>query len=118
MNLLARYGGGWALVTGASDGIGKAYCQELARSGFSIILMARSKDKLDEVAAEISQQYKVQTKVIVYDFSKLGTQDSAEELKNLLESETKDMDISILVNNVGCAKFASLDTHSVWDSMR
>ena len=34
------------------------------------------------------------------------------------KSETKDMDISILVNNVGCAKFASLDTHSVWDSMR
>jgi len=55
MNLSARYGGGWALVTGASDGIGKAYCHELAKSGFSIILMARSKDKLDEVAAEIAQ---------------------------------------------------------------
>jgi hypothetical protein len=41
-NLKARYGGGWALVTGASDGIGKEYARELARSGFNIILMARN----------------------------------------------------------------------------
>ena len=40
-NLHARYGGGWALVTGASDGLGKEYCMELAKSGFNIILMAR-----------------------------------------------------------------------------
>jgi len=41
-DLVKRYGGGWALVTGASDGIGKAYCLELAKAGFNIILMARS----------------------------------------------------------------------------
>ena len=41
-DLKKRYGGGWALVTGASDGIGKAYCHELAQSGFNIILMARN----------------------------------------------------------------------------
>ena len=44
-NLTARYGGGWALVTGASDGIGKAYANELARSGFDILLMARNQEK-------------------------------------------------------------------------
>ena len=42
LNLKDRYGGGWALVTGASDGCGKQYCFELARSGFDIILMARN----------------------------------------------------------------------------
>lgn len=40
-NLVSRYGGGWALVTGASDGIGKQYCHELAKEGFNIILVAR-----------------------------------------------------------------------------
>ena len=40
-NLKSRYGGGWALVTGASDGIGKEYSMELAKSGFNIVLMAR-----------------------------------------------------------------------------
>ena len=42
LNHKARYGGGWALITGASDGLGKQYCHELARSGFDILLMARN----------------------------------------------------------------------------
>lgn len=41
LNHKVRYGGGWALITGASDGIGKQYSHELARCGFNIILMAR-----------------------------------------------------------------------------
>ena len=41
LNLKKRYGGGWALVTGATDGIGKQYAVELAKSGLNIILMAR-----------------------------------------------------------------------------
>ena len=49
-NLKERYGGGWALVTGASDGLGKQYSFELARSGFNIILMARSSQKTEAVA--------------------------------------------------------------------
>ena len=67
-NLKQRYGGGWALVTGASDGLGKQYCFELARSGFDIVLMARNKEKLEAVAKEIRDTYSVCTKVLVYDF--------------------------------------------------
>ena len=40
-NLYGRYGGGWALVTGASDGLGKSYARNLAKSGFNVVLMAR-----------------------------------------------------------------------------
>ena len=58
-DLHARYGGGWALVTGASDGIGKEYCMELAKSGFNIILMARDNAKLEGVATEIKEAYDV-----------------------------------------------------------
>ena len=36
----------------------------------------------------------------------------------MLKAELKGVDVSILVNNVGCAKYASLDQHSIWDSMR
>ena len=46
LNHKKRYGGGWALITGASDGIGKQYCHELARCGFNIALMARDDAKL------------------------------------------------------------------------
>ena len=118
LDLKKRYGGGWALVTGASDGIGRAYCNELARSGLDIILMARNQEKLDAAAKELREAHKVQTRTIVYDFSQLSTQESAEELQALLDGALKDLDVSILVNNVGCAKFASLDQHSIWDSMR
>lgn len=56
--------------------------------------------------------------MIIYDFSKLCTTESAQDLQALLEAQLKDMDVSVLVNNVGCAKFGAFDKHSIWDSMR
>ena len=51
LDLAERYGKGtWALVTGASMGIGEQCCHELAKQGFNIILVSRSKGKLDTVA--------------------------------------------------------------------
>ena len=41
-NITKRYGGKWALVTGAGDGIGEAICYQLAKSGFHIVLMSRT----------------------------------------------------------------------------
>ena len=45
-NLMARYQSNWALITGASDGIGEAYAYELAKSGFNIVLVSRTMEKL------------------------------------------------------------------------
>lgn len=45
--------GPWAIVTGATDGIGKEYARELARLGLNVILMSRSLEKLTRVAQEI-----------------------------------------------------------------
>ena len=51
-NLCERYGkGGWAVITGASDGIGAEYARQLARRGFNICLVSRTKSKLDAVEA-------------------------------------------------------------------
>lgn len=52
-NLTRRYGSNWALVTGAGDGIGKAYCHELAKSGYNIILLSRTLENLEKVASEL-----------------------------------------------------------------
>lgn len=97
-DLQARYGDGWAIVTGASDGIGKAYALELARRGFKVGLIARNQTKLDAVAAEIRGTYGVQTKTVVFDFNTYYTEEKVNELKDKLSEFDE---VSILVNNVG-----------------
>lgn len=63
-NLIRRYGSEWAVVTGASDGIGEAYTYELAKRGFNIVLVSRTMDKLERVAARCRDEFKVQTRII------------------------------------------------------
>jgi len=50
-NLKSRYSGGWAVITGASDGIGKAFAFELAKEGFNIVLIGRNAEKLANVSS-------------------------------------------------------------------
>ncbi|XP_055342362.1 very-long-chain 3-oxooacyl-coA reductase let-767-like [Paramacrobiotus metropolitanus] len=87
--------GKWAVVTGASDGMGKEFAKQLARKGFNIVLISRSADKLKAVAAEIAE-YKVETKCIPFDFSK-GDLQEFRKLKTQLDG----LEVGVLVNNVG-----------------
>lgn len=62
--------GAWALVTGSTDGIGRAYAIELARRGLNLILVSRTQEKLDQVAKEIqSKTPTAQVKTISIDFT-------------------------------------------------
>lgn len=88
--------GEWALVTGSTDGIGKAYAFALAKRGLNIILVSRSPYKLQNVAAEIEEKFKVRTKIVDIDFS-----GRVEDYIPRLENEIKDMEVGVLVNNVG-----------------
>ncbi|XP_062845842.1 very-long-chain 3-oxoacyl-CoA reductase-B [Trichomycterus rosablanca] len=86
--------GKWAVVTGATDGIGKAYAEELARRGFAIVLISRTQEKLDEVSKSIGSRYGVETKTISVDFGSL-------DIYSKIESGLAGLEIGILVNNVG-----------------
>jgi len=98
-NLIERYGqGSWAVITGASEGIGKAFCLHFAKRGFNIVLIARNQQKLEEVIKEIKRDHPlVQTRVVLADFSESYQQGFIEKI----EKETADLDVSVLVNNVG-----------------
>ncbi|XP_068022949.1 very-long-chain 3-oxoacyl-CoA reductase [Melanerpes formicivorus] len=87
--------GAWAVVTGATDGIGKAYAEELARRGMKVVLISRSKEKLEQVASEIREKYKVETKVIVADFGEW------EAIYSRIGAGLEGLEIGVLVNNVG-----------------
>lgn len=98
-NLLDRYGhGSWALITGASDGIGKAYCFELAKRGFNIILLARNEGKVTLVEKELRQTHPdIKTKILIAD---LVNGNNVEFYENIYK-QVEELDISILVNNAG-----------------
>jgi len=87
--------GQWAVVTGATDGIGKGYAHQLAKRGLNIMLVSRSPDKLQNVAAEIEEKYKVKTKIVDIDFT------SGEDVYDRIVKETEGLEIGTLVNNVG-----------------
>jgi len=111
LNLLSRYGqDSWALVTGATDGIGKALCEELAKEGFNIILVSRTLLKLKNVSADLMKiNPKIKTHLIEYDFNiKNKLEDYLVAFGNLQEK----YDISILINNVG------LDHHNTFDRVK
>ncbi|KAF2662433.1 estradiol 17-beta-dehydrogenase 12-B [Lophiostoma macrostomum CBS 122681] len=97
---LSKFGprGSWALITGASDGIGKEYALGLAAKGYNLILVSRTQDKLDTLASDITTKYgpKVSTKTFAMDFSRNLDTDYV-GLRKLVNG----LDISILINNVG-----------------
>jgi len=98
-NLSQRYGQkSWAVITGASDGIGKAFAFNLAEKGFNIVLVSRNKEKLEIVAKAL--KYKcpsIETRTVEADFTEAYKEGFAERIYE----EVKDLDISILVNNAG-----------------
>ncbi|CRK90101.1 CLUMA_CG003819, isoform A [Clunio marinus] len=87
--------GRWALVTGATDGIGKEYAKSLAQRGMNIILVSRTLSKLEAVAKEIQEAYNVDTAVIDVDFT------SGPEIYEKVKDRIKGKEIGVLVNNVG-----------------
>jgi short-subunit dehydrogenase len=92
-SLRQRYGE-WALVTGASSGIGAAFARALAREGVSCVLTARREDRLRSLADELEKGHQVATRVVAMD---LGVRDGADRLAEAVS----DLEISILVNNAG-----------------
>jgi uncharacterized protein len=92
-DLKAKYGN-WALVTGASAGIGKAFAESLAQKGINIVLVARNKEKLQQTESYLQIKYKISTVSIAAD---LNETTGIEKVIN----ETSSMKIGILVNNAG-----------------
>jgi uncharacterized protein len=104
-NLRERYGE-WALITGASAGIGLAFARELARRGLSCVLAARREDRLKALGDELAKQYGIQTRVVAVD---LAAADGADRLADAVA----DLPIGVLVNNAGfgyAGRFDKLET--------
>ena len=88
-----RYGP-WAVVTGASDGIGREFARRLSESGVNVVLAARRQQRLEALATELMAAHRVQTEIIVTDLSKRAGVE-------LLLKSTRPLDVGLFVACAG-----------------
>jgi hypothetical protein len=92
-HFLKKYGE-WAVVTGASDGIGKSIALELAKRGFKLVIVARRESHLGQLESEIRGKSKVEVKVLAVDLSEQGASQK-------LISETQNLNVGLFAGIAG-----------------
>ena len=108
MNFRTRYGK-WAIVAGASEGLGAAYAERLASRGLNLVLVARRSELLESLASQLSTKYQVEIKTIVQD---LSAPDAAEQtLRNILDNEIGLLIYNAAFSAIGPFLGRSLDDH-------
>lgn len=115
---LKRSYGSWAVITGCTDGIGKAFAFQLAQKGLNLILVGRNSEKLKEVSAAIrsATANRSMIKLLVVDFSSFDGNHSDGRRScwvDEFEKAIKGLDIGILINNVGVTYPAARFFHEV-----
>jgi short-subunit dehydrogenase len=97
--------GKWALVTGASAGIGEALAVELAASGANLILTARRADRLESLAQRLASEHKIETQVIPADLA-----DPAAPQQLFDATEGRGRAVDVLINNAGFGYYGEFVT--------
>ena len=86
--------GPWALVTGASAGIGREFARQLAAEGLNLVLAARSRDGLERLGEDLVAAHHIAVRTVPVDLGRNGSTE-------VLEEATADLEIGLLVNNAG-----------------
>ena len=86
----------YVFITGASSGIGYEFARSYAKLGRSLILVARSKDKLSKLAAELREKYDVTVHILAFDLAKVDAAEKLFKTYQALKVQT-----ALLINNAG-----------------
>ncbi len=90
---VSKYGS-WAVITGASDGVGKAIAEHLAKAGLNLVLVARRRDVLEQLSDDVIKHFNIQTRVIDADLSRPESVDE-------VIAQTQSLDVGLLVAAAG-----------------
>jgi len=101
MKNFAQQFGPWAVITGASSGMGSEFARRLAANGLNVVLVARREDRLRQLARELEQRYAIQARVVMVDLSR-------EDFLVPIRQATADIEVGLLVNNAGFATSGDL----------
>ena len=101
----SEWEGKWALVTGASAGIGKALAAELAAGGTNLILTARRRDRLMELAKQFHAKHKISTEIFEAD---LAHPSAPNEIFQF--TKEKGIAVDLLINNAGFGQYGELSS--------
>jgi short-subunit dehydrogenase len=104
--------GKWALITGASSGLGVDFARELAQRGMNLVLVARREDQLRTIALSLEKAHGIQTMVVPMD---LGAPDVGQALQGRLTAEG--IRPAVLINNAGYGVYG-LETELPWDRVK
>jgi uncharacterized protein len=103
--MITEWRGKWALITGASAGIGVALARELAEGGANLVLTARRQERLQELSRELAAKYKIKTSIVAADLA-----DGPAPEKIYAFTRAQGISIELLVNNAGFGAYGELHT--------
>jgi short-subunit dehydrogenase len=104
MTQISKFGP-WAIVTGASSGLGKEFSHELAAMGINVVLIARDQERLTKLANNLGKRYAIETKVIAVDLCNAASLD-------IISKRTRFLDIGLLISNAGDASLGAFIRNS------
>src|SRR5207249_6659761 len=93
MTFRDRYGL-WELVTGASAGIGTEFARQLSEMGLNLVLVARRRQRMEDLARELESRHKIQLRIVTADLSQ-------PDFLPAILSATESIDVGLLINNAG-----------------
>jgi uncharacterized protein len=110
MTFVERYGP-WALVTGASAGIGAEFARQLSAMGFNLVVVARRQQRLASLARDLESRNKVQVRIVTADLSR-------PDFLPAILSVTNSVEVGLLVNNAGFGLAGHFIEHELEEELR
>jgi hypothetical protein len=107
-DMITEWRGKWALITGASAGIGVALAKELAAGGANLVLTARREQRLEELSRELAAKHKIKTSVVAADLAEVTAPE-----KIYAFTRAQGISIELLINNAGFGAYGEVHTVEV-----